>query len=111
MGLSISKNDMKMIAASGGLIGGGQIASNSSGGGGPVGTAGAVAKSSGMLGLTFVGAHETFQMVTKGQEIGARMYGKRAAEISGNIMSSARRAAPGLKLLAGKIAHGANKVI
>lgn len=111
MKLHISKNDMKMAAASGGLIGGGKVVDKASGGSGPGAAVGSVAKQSGMLGLSFIGAHETLQMMAKGQQIGAMMYGEKAMNMGRNIISSARREAPGLKLLAGRIAQGANKVI
>ena len=111
MKLHISKNDMKMIAASGGLIGGGQVVDNASGGSGPGAAAGAVAKSTGMLGLSFIGANETLQAVAKGQQLGAMMYAEKAMNMGREVVSSARRAAPGLKLLAGRIAQGANRVI
>jgi hypothetical protein len=37
--------------------------------------------------------------------------GREAKRLGGAVSSSARKAAPGLKLLAGRIAQGANRII
>lgn len=109
--MAISAADKKLIALSGGLIAGGQVSSTVSGRESPVGVAGFAAKSTGMLGLSYIGGTELLK--SKAQLTrGMMMYkGKEAKRLGGAISSSARRAAPGLKLLAGKIAQGANQVI
>lgn len=110
MGIKLSKNDMKIIAASGGMIAGGEITSKTTEGT-PVSYAGSATKMTGMMGLGYVGAHETLQMMSQGSKLQMMKYKQDAQNIGRGISSSARRAAPGLKLLAGKIAQGANKVI
>jgi hypothetical protein len=111
MGIKLSKNDMKIIATSGGMIAGGHVATSASGDGGPVGMAGTATKMTGMLGLSYVGAHETLEMMGLGSKVQMMKYGQDAKRMGGAISSSARRAAPRLKLLAGKIAQGANQII
>jgi len=110
MGIKLSKNDMKIIAASGGMIAGGEITSKASGDS-PIGMAGSATKMTGMMGLGYVGAHETLQMMSQGSKLQMMKYKQDAQHIGRGISSSARRAAPRLKLLAGKIAQGANQII
>jgi len=111
MGIKLSKNDMKILAASSGMIAGGQVASSTSGGGGPIGTAGTATKMTGMMGLGYIGAHETLEMMHLGNKAQMSHYGKVTKNLFGRVSSSARREGPGLKLLAGKIAQGANRII
>ena len=109
--MAISAADKKIIALSGGLIAGGQVSSTAAGSESPVGVAGFAAKSTGMLGLTYIGGTELLK--SKAQLTRAMMthHSREAKRLGGEISSSARRAAPGLKLLAGKIAQGANQII
>ena len=110
MGIKLSKNDMKILAASGGMVAGGEVAGKI-GGETPVGYAGTATKMTGMMGLGYVGAHETLQMMSQGSKLQMMKYKQDAQHIGREISSSARRAAPRLKLLAGKIAQGANQII
>jgi hypothetical protein len=109
--MAISAADKKLIALSGGLIAGGQVSSTAAGGESPVGTAGTVAKSTGMLGLSYIGGAELLK--GKAQLTRAMMthHSREAKRLGGAVSSSARKAAPGLKLLAGRIAQGANRII
>ena len=111
MGIKLSKNDMKILATSGGMVAGGQVTSTVAGDSGPIGTAGAATKMTGMLGLGYVGAHETLEMMHLGNKAQMSHYGKVTKNLFGRVSSSARREGPGLKLLAGKIAQGANRII
>jgi len=109
--MAISAADKKMIALSGGLIAGGQVSSTAAGSESPVGAAGFVAKSTGMSGLTYIGGTELIESklnLTRGM---MKYYGETGKAMGREISSSARRAAPRLKLLAGKIAQGANQII
>ena len=109
--MAISAADKKIIALSGGLIAGGQISSTAAGGESPVGMAGTVAKSTGMLGLSYIGGAELLK--SKAQLTRGMMgyHSREAKRLGGALSSSARKAAPGLKLLAGRIAQGANRII
>ena len=109
--MAISAADKKLIALSGGLIAGGQVSSTVSGSESPAGTAGFVAKSTGIMGLGYIGATEVFKnqaLYTRGM---MTHKGREAKRLGREVSSSARRAAPGLKLLAGRIAEGANRII
>jgi hypothetical protein len=109
--MAISAADKKIIALSGGLIAGGQVSSTAAGSESPVGVAGFAAKSTGMLGLSYIGGTELLK--GKAQLTRAMMMhqGREAKRLGGAVSSSARKAAPGLKLLAGRIAQGANRII
>lgn len=109
--MAISAADKKLIALSGGLIAGGQVSSTVSGSESPAGVAGFAAKSTGMLGLSYIGGTELLK--AKAQYTRGMMTHKtrEAKRLGREVSSSARRAAPGLKLLAGRIAEGANRII
>jgi hypothetical protein len=109
--MAISAADKKIIALSGGLIAGGQVSSTAAGSESPVGVAGFAAKSTGMLGLSYIGGTELLK--GKAQYTRGMMthYSRETKRLGGAVSSSARKAAPGLKLLAGRIAQGANRII
>ena len=108
--MAISKTDMKMLGASAGVIAGGEITSKTTEGT-PASYAGSVAKGTGILGLGYVGSTELLENKINLARGIIEHHKRQAIGLGGAISSSARRAAPGLKLLAGKIAQGANKVI
>ena len=109
--MAISAADKKLIALSGGLIAGGEVSSTVAGSESPAGAAGFVAKSTGIAGLGYIGGTELLK--AKAQYTRGMMthYGRETKRLGREVSSSARKAAPGLKLLAGRIAQGANRVI
>lgn len=110
--MAISARDKKMAALGGGLFLGGQVTNRTVGkSNSQVNMAGSVASYSGTTALGLVGLGELVEQIGVGSRAQIAKYGQDIMYTGRTMMSSARRAAPGLKLLAGRIAHGANKVI
>jgi hypothetical protein len=110
--MALSKMDKKLAAAGGSMLFGGfatsqTVGKNSS----PVGFVGTTASIGGTATLGLVGLGEVMEHVGVGSRAQIAKYGQNAMHVGRTMMSSARRAAPGMKLLAGKIAQGANRVI
>jgi hypothetical protein len=110
--MALSKMDKKLAAAGGTMLFGG-FATNQTIGktNQPVGNVGMVASMGGTTTLGLVGLGEVMEHVGVGSRAQIAKYGQDAMHVGRTMMSSARRAAPGLKLLAGRIAQGANRVI
>jgi hypothetical protein len=110
--MALSKMDKKLAAAGGSMLFGGFATSQTIGKTNqPVGYAGSVASIGGTTTLGLVGLGEVMEHVGVGSRAQIAKYGQDAMHVGRTMMSSARRAAPGLKLLAGRIAQGANRVI
>jgi hypothetical protein len=110
--MALSKMDKKLAAAGGTMLFGGfatnqTVGKNNS----PVGYAGSAATIGGGTTLSLIGAGELMQHIGVGSRAQIAKYGQDAMHVGRTLMSSARRAAPGMKLLAGRIAQGANRVI
>jgi ABC-type uncharacterized transport system permease subunit len=110
--MALSRMDKKLAGLGGTMLVGG-LATNQTVGknNSPVGYAGSAASIGGTTTLGLVGAGELMEHIGLGSRVQMRKYGQDAMHVGRNIMSSARRAAPGMKLLAGRIAQGANRVI
>jgi len=110
--MALSAHDKKLAAIGGGMFLGGQVTNQTVGKSNqPIGLAGSLATLGGTTTLGLVGLGEVIEQAGMGSRAQIGHYGQEAKRIGGAISSSARRAAPGLKLLAGKIAQGANKII
>lgn len=110
--MAISAKDKKLAAIGGGMFLGGQVTNKTMGQkSGPTGYVGSAASMGGGTVLGMVGAGELIELIGSGSRAQMRHYADVGRNMGKELSSSARRAAPGLKLLAGKIAHGANKVI
>jgi hypothetical protein len=110
--MALSKMDKKLAAAGGTMLFGGFATNQTIGKSNqPVGNAGIVASMSGTTTLGLVGLGEVMEHVGVGSRAQIAKYGQDAMHVGRTLMSSARRAAPGMKLLAGRIAQGANRVI
>jgi hypothetical protein len=110
--MALSKMDKKLAAAGGTMLFGGfatnqTVGKNNS----PVGYAGSAATIGGGTTLSLIGAGELMEHIGVGSRAQIAKYGQDAMHVGRTLMSSARRAAPGMKLLAGRIAQGANRVI
>lgn len=110
--MALSAHDKKLAAIGGGMFLGGQVTNQTVGKSNqPVGFAGSIATLGGTTTLGLVGLGEVIELTGMGSRAQVAHYGQEAKRLGGAISSSARRAAPGLKLLAGKIAQGANQII
>ena len=108
----MSKMDKKLAALGGSMLFGG-VATNQTVGksSSPAGFAGSAATIGGTTTLGLIGTGQLMEHISLGSRAQMAKYGQDAMHLGGAMVSSARRAAPGLKLLAGRIAGGANKII
>lgn len=108
--MALTRTDKKLLAIGGGMFAGGKVV-DKVGGGGAVETGAQASTLGGGLALSYVGASELAEQIGVGSKLQMMKYGKDIVNFGRNVQSSARRAAPGLKLLAGRVAQGANRVI
>jgi hypothetical protein len=110
--MALSAHDKKLAAIGGGMFLGGQVTNQTVGKNNqPIGLAGSVATLGGTTTLGLVGLGEVIEQAGIGSIAQFGHYGKQGKRLGKAISSSARRAGPGLKILAGKIAQGANQII
>lgn len=114
--MAISAKDKKLAAIGGGMFLGGQVTNKTMGQkGGPTGYVGSAASMGGGTVLGMVGAGELIELIGSGSRAQMRHY----RDVGENMMkgavrggrSFASRHADSAKLLALKIAQGANKII
>lgn len=110
--MALSRMDKKLAALGGGMLLGGFTTNQTIGKNNqPIGYAGSVASIGGTTTLGLVGVGEVMEHVGIGSRAQMSHYRQMGTSMGRDVVSSARRAAPRLKLLAGKIAQGANQII